>query len=250
MEIISEWGIKITSGRKSEIFSIIKQWLESGKRGIQITGINAETVSLLKKQPLLARSINDSDIVNIDGIAVVYALRMYGYTIPERAACPDIFEMFLQEANCQGDSIYFLGAEEMVIRRMVVKIALEYPNLKIVGYHNGFFRDKEEQIVAQISRLKPTYLFLGLPSPMKEEFIFKHKRDLDVGLLYGVGGVFDIKGGKVNRAPCWVQRINMEWFFRILLDPSYYGTRFFKSLPRFLGVVLKGKTRNAKCNKA
>ena len=239
MKTIYVWGIKFNPLRKTEIVAQVQQWLEEGRKGIHLTGVNVALSGRLEQYPTIKTAINDSDIVNIDGLGVVLALRFYGYKVPERAACPDIFELLLQTANKKRQRVYFLGAEETVITKMVENIGRQYPGIDICGYHNGFYED-EARIVREIKEIAPTYLFLGMFSPKKEEFILKYKYLLNVGVCYGVGGVFDIKGGKMYRAPLFMQRLGLEWFCRIVQNPALYGRRALKNYPKFGRIFLKG----------
>lgn len=240
MNTIYIWGIKFNPLSKLEIVNLVQQWLESGRKGIHITGVNPEQVTKVQTNSFMKKALNDSDIVNIDGILIVQILRLYGYKIPERAATPDIFELLLKEADKKKQDVFFLGGEKTVLRKMIENVIKDYPGINIVGYRDGFYSVKEEkEIVEQISLLSPSYLFLGLPSPQKEEFIMKYKNILNTGCCYGVGGAFDIKGEKVFRAPVWGQKLGLEWAFRILQAPRNYGKRVLKYYTPFLYLFFK-----------
>jgi len=235
MRAINIWNIKFNLLSKSQIVDAVQQMLDEGRLGIHLTGVNPETVVDAQDKPLLRQAIMESDIVNIDNMLVALTLRRHGYDVPERAATPDVFEALLQVAEQKGQSVYFLGAEQCVIDKMIENIRIQYPNLIIAGYRNGFYsQDEESDIVDAIRTLAPTYLFLGLPTPQKETFILKYKHDINVGVLYGVVGAFDVKGEKVKRAPLWLCNIGLEGFFRIMQNPSNYGKRIFKYYPKFL----------------
>ncbi len=218
MKTISAFGLKFNPVTKQEIVDEVESLLENGHNGIHITGVNHETVVEASLNDKLKDSILSSDYVNIDSFSVVLGLRKLGYKIPERAATPDIFEMFLSEANKRKQSVYLLGAEEWVIKETSNKIRLQYPDLVIAGYNNGFYED-EAAIVEEIRTLSPTFLFIALPSPRKELFIKNYKESINVGVLYGVGGAFDAKSGKLKRAPLWMQRIGLEGFWRVIRKP-------------------------------
>lgn len=239
MDQIRIWGIKFNLWSKNDIVAYVQHLIDCGRTCIHLTGVNSETVVLAQKYPELKIAINDSDVVNIDNMFVTIALRILGYHVPERAATPDIFEMFLKIANEKRQSVYFLGAEEGVLDNMITSIHNEYPKLNIIGQHNGFFSNAEEaNIVNEIATLSPTYLFLGLPSPQKETFIMKYKTHLNATVCYGVGGAFDVKGGKVHRAPAWIGRIGLEGFVRVAQNPRNYGKRVLKYYPSFVKLFL------------
>lgn len=235
---ISVWNIKFNLLSKREIVDFVQEELSKGRKGIHLTGANPETVVDAQKIQILREAILDSDIVNIDNMLVLKSLRSLGHQAPERCATPDVFEMMLQEADKRHQSVYLLGAEQHVVEKMVENIRGQYPGLTIAGYRNGFFNAAQEaEIVSQIRSLAPDYLFIGLPTPMKESFIMNHKHELEAGVCYGIGGAFDVKGEKVKRAPAWACSIGLEGIFRIMQNPSNYGRRIGKYYPDFLRLV-------------
>lgn len=238
--VIHIWGIKFNPWTKAEIVDRMLRLIDEGETGIHLTGVNPETIVDAQKYPELKQAINDSDIVNVDNMFVTMALRLLGYPIPERAATPDIFEMLLKKAHEKHQTIYFLGAEKDVLDHMVATVQTEYSGLTIIGQHDGYYAlEREPEIVDEIALLAPTYLFLGLPSPRKEAFIQAYKSRLNAAVCYGIGGAFDVKGGKVRRAPAWVCKIGLEGLIRILQNPRNYGKRIFKYYPSFVKAVLK-----------
>ena len=229
MNTINIWGIKINPLRKVEIVDLVDKHITSNEWTFHITGVNSETISKAQSDPLLRAAINASDIVNIDNMMVVSFLRFLGYHIPERAACPDVFENLLALANNKGYSIYFLGAKEEILNRMKSKLVIKYPNLIIAGSRNGYYGLEEEpSVIKEISDLKPVMLFVALPTPQKELFIYKNKKNLNVRFAFGIGGAFDVQAGKVRRAPLWLRNIGLEGIHRALQNPTNYGSRWTK----------------------
>lgn len=248
MKTIRIWNIQFHPLRKTQIVSLVEGWLESGRRGIHLTGVNPEQVAKAAENPLLRQAINDSDIVNIDGFLIVQTLRLCGCRVPERAATPDVFEMLMSEADRRGQSVYFLGAEPSVLDKMLRNIAAKYPRVRIAGAHHGFYTpDQEPGIVGRIAAAAPDFLFLGLPSPQKETFILKYKRQLPVGCFYGIGGAFDVAGGKVARAPRWAQKAGLEWFCRIAQNPGNYGVRVCRYYFPFIGLFFRELFERKRC---
>ncbi len=232
------WNVKFNPYTKTELVARVQDWLAAGRKGIHLTGANPETVVAAQHEATLQQAIMASDLVNVDNMLVLKSLRFSGFSVPERAATPDVFEMFLQEANRKRQSVYLLGATEPVLQKMVENIRRQYPDLVLAGCRNGFYSD-ETEVVAEIARACPDYLFLGLPSPQKENFILRHKHELNAGVCYGVGGAFDVKGERVGRAPGWLRELGLEGFIRILHSPRNYGKRIFRFYPEFLRLCWK-----------
>ena len=221
MNTIYFCGIKVNPLSVKDIVDITEQWLQEGRRAIQITGVNLEQIAFLKRDKNFFTYINASDIVNIDGIGVYWYLKLKGYKLSERSLCADILKRLLQKADYNKRSIYLLGATQETIELLVENIEKEYKNVQIVGYHNGYFSD-EKLIVEDISSKKPDYLFIGMPSPFKERFITVYKEKMGVGICFGVGGMFDIMSGKTKRAPEKIQKYGLEWLYRAFQTPNHY----------------------------
>jgi N-acetylglucosaminyldiphosphoundecaprenol N-acetyl-beta-D-mannosaminyltransferase len=240
MNRINIWGIKINPLRKVEIVNIIDKHIANNDWAFHLTGVNVETIAHAQEDPALKIAINSSDIVNIDNMLVVTSLRLLGYRIPERAACPDIFELLMQLSDNKGYSVYFLGAKEEILQLTLNKLKAKYPKLHIAGSRNGYYRPEEElSIVKEIENLKPDMLFIALPSPQKELFIYNHKKDLGVRFAFGIGGVFDVQAGKVRRAPLWMRRIGLEGIHRTLQNPANYGKRYRRYYVPFVKLFFK-----------
>ena len=168
-------------------------------------------------------------MVNIDGVSVSWYLKLKGYKLSGRALCADIFQQLLNNANKHSRTVYLLGATQNTIEKLVNVISEKYENINIVGYHNGYFSD-EQAIVEDIAEKQPDYLFIGMPSPFKERFIATNKESLQTGICFGVGGMFDIMAGNVKRAPKRVQKLGLEWLYRMSQNPVKHTKRVFKAL--------------------
>ena len=226
MNTIYTCGIKINPMTVEEILSQVNQWVKEGRKNIQITGVNARQIAFLDKDKQFASYINSSDIVNIDGTLVYLYLKLKGYKVKQKTLCADILYRFLEEANKMVDSIYLLGASPEVVEKVATNLKQQYPNISIVGIQDGYFKD-EKAVVEDIKAKNPKYLFLGMPSPMKERFVTKYRNELNATINFGVGGMFDIIAGKASRAPGWVQSHGLEWFYRITQNPIGHTKRVF-----------------------
>ena len=229
MNTIYTCGIKINPISIDEVSAMTEQWLSEGKKGFQITGVNIEQIAYLRKYQEFKNYINSSDVVNIDGVSVSWYLKLKGYKLSGRALCADIFQQLLQNANHNHRTIYLLGATQNTIEKLVKVISSKYENIQIVGYHNGYFSD-EQVIVKDIAEKHPDYLFIGMPSPFKERFIATNKASLQTGICFGVGGMFDIMAGNVKRAPRRVQKMGLEWLYRIAQNPIKHTRRVQRAL--------------------
>ncbi|HKT63195.1 MAG TPA: WecB/TagA/CpsF family glycosyltransferase [Burkholderia sp.] len=201
--------------------------------------VNVAKIVNLQRDAELAASIRACDIVNVDGMGVVWGARLLGIPVPERVAGVDLFERLLALAETKGLPVYLLGATPEVVERVVEVAAARYPRLPIAGSHHGYFWDDEQAVVDDIRRSGARLLFVAITSPRKENFIHRWKAQLGVDFVMGVGGTFDVVAGKVRRAPLWMQRSGLEWAFRVIQEPGRMWKRYLSTNSRFL-VMLTG----------
>lgn len=220
------WNVKYNLLTTSEIADIVSHWIDEGRKGIHLTGANADTIALAQTDQLLQRAIMDSDIVNVDSTLPAYFLRRKGYALKERVPTPDVMEEFMKIANAKRQKVFFLGAKQETLDKLKVILTREYPDMVISGMQNGYYSKEDEgEIVGNISSAAPDYLFIALPSPAKEHFILKYKKLINVGVFYGVGGALDAKSGIFKRPPKWLREYGMEYILRLLRKPNVYARR-------------------------
>jgi N-acetylglucosaminyldiphosphoundecaprenol N-acetyl-beta-D-mannosaminyltransferase len=189
--------------------------------------VNAQT------DALLAASVRACDIINIDGMGVVWGARVLGHDVRERVAGVDLFAKLLEVAAHRGFPVFLLGAKAEIVDEVARRSVQSHPELKIAGFHHGYFWDDEREIVEKIRGSGARMLFVAITSPKKENFINRWRDELGVDFVMGVGGTFDVVAGKVRRAPLWVQRAGMEWLFRVAQEPKRMAKRYFVTNSKF-----------------
>lgn len=220
------WNIKYNLLTVSEIADIVSKWIDEGRKGIHLTGANADTVALAQNDQLLREAIIDSDIVNVDSTLPTFFLKRKGYDIKGRVPTPEVMDELLATANRKKQKVFFLGAKQETLNKLKTVIQYEYPDLIIAGMQNGYYRKEDEgKVVETISAAAPDYLFIALPSPAKEHFILRYKKQINVGVFYGIGGAFDAKSGVFKRPPKWLREHGIEYMLRLLRRPNVYAKR-------------------------
>jgi len=170
-----------------------------------------------------------------DGSGVIKAVKLLYKRNLNRIPGIELMQEICAQSSKKGFKIYFLGAEEGIAQRAVTNLKEKFPELKVVGFRNGFFSDKENaKIVNDINQSNADFLFVGMGVPKQEIWISRNWEKLDVSLAMGVGGSFDVLAGKVVRAPKWMQRHGLEWCFRILQEPR----KRLKVVPKLLSFAL------------
>ena len=202
--------------------------------------VNAAKIVKAETDPELRASIENAAIVNIDGQAVVWAARALGAEVQERVAGIDFMDELLARAADRGWSVYFLGATDEVVSRVVEVERDRHRGLRIAGSRNGFWsKDEEAAVVAEIAAAKPTIVLLAIPSPNKERFAAAHLDAMGASLVVGVGGSFDVVAGLTKRAPRWMQRAGLEWFYRLMQEPGRMWKRYLVGNSKFLAMVAR-----------
>lgn len=209
--------------------------------------VNAGKIVEMQSDFQLRQSVNESDLINADGQAVVWASKLLGKPLKERVAGIDLMINLVEMAHQKKYKIFFLGAKEYVVKKLVEDYSKLYSKDIIAGFRNGYFRKDEEQAIAkQISESGANILFVAISSPTKENFLYENKELLkNVNFIMGVGGSFDVVAGKVKRAPQWMQTSGLEWFYRFIQEPKRMWKRYLVGNSKFIYLVLKEKLTKA-----
>jgi N-acetylglucosaminyldiphosphoundecaprenol N-acetyl-beta-D-mannosaminyltransferase len=240
MERINFLGAPMDASTMAETVDVIAQRLRRGEFTQHVV-VNVAKLVNMRKDAALAKSVTECDIINIDGTGVVWGARFLGHDVKERVAGVDLFYQLNAMAAEEDFPVFYLGAKDEVVAKTVAIMEQAHPNLNIVGYHHGYFWDDEERMVDAIRKSGAKLLFVAITSPKKENFINKWKDQLGVSFVMGVGGTFDVVSGKVKRAPMWMQRCGLEWFYRVLQEPGRMWKRYLVTNSQFAWLLLKEK---------
>jgi N-acetylglucosaminyldiphosphoundecaprenol N-acetyl-beta-D-mannosaminyltransferase len=209
-------------------------------RFLRHADLNGAIVVAMRDDREMRESIASAGLVVADGQSVVWAARLLGHALPERVPGIDVMHRTIALAERRGYSIYVLGARQDVLETAVERLREAHPALRIAGYRNGYFDDAEEDLVAgEIARSGADILYVAISSPRKEYFLARHGPSLGVPYVMGVGGAIDVVAGHTRRAPRWVQRIGLEWAFRLAQEPRRLFRRYLVTNARFLGLVVR-----------
>lgn len=208
------------------------------KRNSQHVVLNAAKVVMAHDDARLHQIIDKCPLINADGQSIVWASRLLGISVPERVAGIDLMHELVDKSSEHKLKIYLLGAKQEVVDR--VASSFKSRGAVVVGARNGFWDPEEESsVVAEIAVQKPDILFVAIPSPRKEKFLAEWILSLNVGLAFGVGGSFDVVAGATKRAPLAVQRLGLEWGYRLLQEPRRLSKRYFVGNSRFIWLLFR-----------
>ena len=208
---------------------------------LQFGDINVSKLVDMQADAELRRCCEESDIVCADGMGIVWGCRLLGVPVKERVPGIDLMSAIVGACAKHGFRPYFLGARQSVVEDMVARLKIEHPRLEIAGYRNGYFDASDEPaIVAEITASGADCLFVGISTPIKEKFMNRYRDDLRVPVQMGVGGSFDVLSGHIRRAPAAVQRIGLEWLFRLAQEPRRLARRYYVSNSKFFFMLVRG----------
>lgn len=201
---------------------------------------NPEIIMCAKEDREMREILNSADLCTADGIGVVYGAKILGDPVPQRVAGFDLTCALIERLSATGDGIFLFGAKPGVAEEAQKRLKEKYPGIVVSGTHNGYFKEEDErEIVEEINKSGAKVLLVCLGAPKQEKWIAKHRENLKVNLCMGVGGTLDVLAGTAKRAPKIFIKLNLEWLYRLLKNPSRIGR--FAALPKFVIEVVKNK---------
>ena len=203
-----------------------------------LMGVNADKLLQMRDDPWMDSCVRGCEIVNADGASMVMAAERLGNPLPCRVAGIDLMRELCDLAERRGYPVYLLGAKPEVVSKTAEVLGSEFPGMKLAGIHDGYFSESEWDAVAENVRETGSVItFVGITSP-KKELLIEHFRELGLtGAFVGVGGSFDVVSGNIPRAPMWMQKMNLEWAFRMAQEPGRLVKRYLIGNTRFLKML-------------
>jgi len=232
-EKVTLFGVPVDNLTLAETVDRIEAMIKAGPTHQHVV-VNVDKIVKLQNDEQLRAAILDCDLINADGQPIVWAARLIGCPLKERVTGVDLFDALV----VRGFRLYLLGAKNEVVER--VANILQKRGATVAGYRNGYWSPEEEaSVVAGVRAAQPDILFVAMGSPKKELFLRKWKAQLQVPFVMGVGGTFDVVAGVVKRAPRWMQRSGLEWFYRLCQEPRRMWRRYLVEDMAFIGLLLR-----------
>jgi len=214
--------------------------ISSGSPTSLIHFLNVAKIVKAQRDDHLCDALWDGDFVVADGKPLLFFGKRLGINLPTRVNGTDLMEKLIEVSDKKKFRIYLFGAKQHVIEKCVESIRQKYHNIQVVGYRNGYFHNDEiNEIIHNINKSSPDILFIGLSTPQKELFAYENRSKLNVPIVQGVGGSFDVVAGLVSRAPKWMQNNGLEWLHRILQEPRRLFWRYLSTNIKFLWIYFK-----------
>lgn len=229
-------GVNVAISSYDEVIQRSLLWA-SERRSRAIFFANVHVIMEASDNPTFLRRLNDADMVNPDGMPLVWALRWLGQGGAQRVYGPDATVALLAAAEVAGVPVGFYGGSQAGLDLLVAAVRLRYPNLNINFFESPPFRaltpEEDAAAVERIASSGARLLFVGLGCPKQENWIMEHVGSVPAVML-GVGAAFDFLAGSKPQAPRWMMRSGLEWVFRFVTEPRRLAMRYIKHNPRFV----------------
>jgi N-acetylglucosaminyldiphosphoundecaprenol N-acetyl-beta-D-mannosaminyltransferase len=224
-------GIPVDSLTKEDVLKDVTFSLNNGKK-MSIISVNPQIVSESNKYPEIVEFIKQGTHRIPDGIGIVLVSRIKKGNIRARLAGFDIMMELLQYANEKKKSIFLYGAHSEVLKDALRNIRVSYPDLQILGSIDGYTNLTEREVVEEINKKNPDFLFVALGFPRQELFLARNINILNATVFQDIGGSLDVISGHAKRAPNFFIKWHLEWLYRSLSSPKRIGR--ILQLPVFL----------------
>jgi len=203
-------------------------------RPANIATANLDFVTKAWRDPELQRLLIDADLVIADGFPIVKLSPFFGPRLKDRVTGSDLLPMLAERAAQEGLNVYGLGSADGVAKQALEVLKARHPKLKIAGTYSPPFAPLLEMdhrdILRRLERARPDILFVALGVPKQDKFISMHVRGWNVPVSIGVGGSLDFITGEQRRAPVWMQKCHLEWFWRMCFDPKRLFSRYVANM--------------------
>lgn len=200
------------------------QWVETTLASDQprsVIAVNPEKVIQANQDPEVLKRLQQAGLLIPDGIGVVFAVRLLGLGCLERVPGSELMPKLCEQAAKKGYKVFLFGANQEVISQAAEVLLQRYSGLNIVGTQHGYVKEEEmPSVIAAINSSQADLLFVALGSPKQELWMTRYLPALNVKVCQGVGGTFDVIAGRVKRAPLAFRLLHLEWFYRLLSQPS------------------------------
>lgn len=216
-------GVAINSTSKKRVLKFVENQVKENKKTLIFTP-NPEQLVLASEDSNFLQVLNKADLSLPDGVGLVWAGKLLGENIEERISGVDLMLELCQLAAKNGWRVFLLGGKPGVAKQAAQKLKEEL-GLKEVGYSAGARDIKREtteerkRIIKEVNQFKPHLLFLAYGAPYQEEWLHQRFSKLDVRVGMVIGGSLDFISGRLKRAPGFLQKLGLEWLWRLLQEP-------------------------------
>lgn len=243
MDKIDLFNIHIDNIKFYDAINKIEKLCQKENSYVLVNTLNVAHLILLRKDVVFRNIYPNAEIILTDGVPLIWVSRLLGNPIQEKISGSDLFPKLCEQAAKRGYKIFLLGGKKKAASKTARILKKKYKNIKIAGIccpPFGFEKNQEKnnKVVNMVRNASPDILFVGLGAPKQEKWIFNYKSKYKVPVSIGVGASFEFFSGIVKRAPLWMQKLGLEWFWRLMMEPKRLWKRYLIGNSIFIWLVL------------
>jgi N-acetylglucosaminyldiphosphoundecaprenol N-acetyl-beta-D-mannosaminyltransferase len=233
-------GVHVSAVNIAIAIAEIDRWVRHGHRSyVTLTGVHGVMESVRNES--IRRAHNAAGLVLPDGMPLVWLLRHGGFRLADRVYGPDLMPALVNHSQQTGYRHFLYGATPGTLELLAADLQRKFPAAKVVGAHAPPFRpagaDEDEAVIEMINASAADIIWVGLSTPKQELWMARHRHRLSAPVLIGVGAAFDFHAGLVRQAPRWLQRMGLEWAFRMATEPRRLAKRYLRNNPAFVALL-------------
>jgi N-acetylglucosaminyldiphosphoundecaprenol N-acetyl-beta-D-mannosaminyltransferase len=235
------FDIPVELAQPAELLHRITGWVQAGGGPRRVMYVNAHVLNQSREEPALREALNAADLVYCDGYGVRLAAKALEVQIPHRMTGADWIWDLAGLCEVAGLSIYLLGSEPGYAAEAAERLRRRHPLLRIAGAHHGYFEvgsPHDDRVLEDINARKPDILLVGMGTPKQELWVERNAGQVEAGVLWTVGALFDYVSGRTPRAPAWLADNGLEWIFRLAIEPQRMWRRYLLGNPVFVSRVI------------
>jgi N-acetylglucosaminyldiphosphoundecaprenol N-acetyl-beta-D-mannosaminyltransferase len=214
-----------------------------GRQSLRAHFVTVHSLIEATEDPRLSEVFGTATMACTDGMPLVWLARRAGAREAQRCAGPDVMLAVCDQGRASGLRHFFLGGAPGTADLLAERLRARYPGLEVAGTASPPFRPltpaEDQALNAEIEATAPNVLWVGLGSPKQDFWSAEHQGGFDVPVILAVGAAFDFHSGRLRRAPRWMQRLGLEWLFRLVAEPRRLARRYLTTNARFLWLVVR-----------
>ncbi|HEY57794.1 MAG TPA: WecB/TagA/CpsF family glycosyltransferase [Anaerolineae bacterium] len=240
-EKVNVLGVGISAVTMETAIQTIERWIQTKDETRYVCVTELHGLMESQRHESIRLVYNRADMVVPDGMAVVWAMHWLGYKWVERVYGPDLMMALCERSVKTGCRHFLYGGAPGVPELLAHRLRNRFPGLNIVGTYSPPFRpltpQEDAEVVAMIHQARPDIVWIGLSTPKQEQWMAEHADRLQNVVMIGVGAAFDFHAGIKRRAPRWMQKRGLEWFFRLMQEPRRLWKRYLPNIPLFFWLL-------------
>ena len=233
-------GVDFDNITMEQSLNLIEELIKTKKQAT-VFHPNVDCVCIARDDGELMEIYKKSNLLLPDGMPLIWASRILGSRLKEKISGPDLLPKICEMASRNKYSIFLLGGRDGIAKRAAEGFQNKYTGVKIAGFYHGYFDKKgneNSEVISIIRKERPDILVVTFGTPLQEKWINNNLKELDVPLCIGAGATIDFLSGNIPRAPEWMQRRGLEWFFRLILEPRRLWKRYLIRDTKFIYLLL------------